>query len=295
MVASLACLTENVGIAPFYVFCVAKIMNLSAYLQRIGYDGPLSPTFNTLRALHRAHVTAIPYENFDVQLKRPMTIDPYAAFSKIVARGRGGWCYEMNGVFHLALTALGFDAARFSADGSVEHSHLFLTVNLAGTTYVCDVGFSDGPIEPYPLVAGPFSQDGFEFRIENEPSGRWRMHNHRFGAAPSFLAGQPDETAMAARCQWLQTASDSLFVQHATVFRRTPGGISSLIDRTLRTITPAEAQRTVIDSADEYVALLKTRFALDLPEAATLWPDLCARHEAYLRAAAARKAAKGVA
>jgi N-hydroxyarylamine O-acetyltransferase len=267
-------------------------MNLSAYLRRIRYEGPLVPTFDTLRALHRAHAMAIPYENFDVQLRRPVTIDPQAAFEKLVERKRGGWCYEMNGVFGLVLDKLGFEITRRSADGSSAHSHLFLTVNLDGTTYVCDVGFSDGPIEPYPIVEGPFTQEGFEFRIENEASGRWRLHNHRFGAAPNFLAGLPDEAAMADRCQWLQTAPDSLFVQHALVFSRTRGGISSLIDRTLRTITPTEAIRTVIDDADEYVATLKTRFSLDLPEAATLWPALCERHEKYLCESAARKAAK---
>jgi N-hydroxyarylamine O-acetyltransferase len=232
----------------------------------------------------------IPYENFDVQLKQPLTIDPEAAFEKIVTRKRGGWCYEMNGVLGLVLEELGFAVTRLSADGSSDHSHLFLTVALDGTTYVCDVGFSDGPVEPYRFVEGPFIQDGFEFRIENE-AGRWRMYNHRFGAAPSFLAGEADETSMANRCSWLQTAPESLFVQHALAFRRMPGGISSLIDRTLRAITPQEAKRSVIGSADEYVATLKSRFGLDLPEAATLWPAICERHEEYLRKSAARKAA----
>jgi N-hydroxyarylamine O-acetyltransferase len=255
----------------------------------------LVPTFDTLRALHRAHAMAIPYENFDVQLKRPMTIDPQAAFEKLVERKRGGWCYEMNGVLGLVLSELGFDVTRLSADGSSAHSHLFLTVRIGGADYVCDVGFSDGPIEPYPIVEGPFTQEGFEFRIENETSGRWRLHNHRFGAAPSFLAGLPDEAAMAARCQWLQTDPDSVFVQHALAFCRTREGITSLIDRTLRTITPNDAMRTVIGSADEYVATLKTRFALDLPEAATLWPAICEYHETYLRESAARKAAKNIA
>jgi N-hydroxyarylamine O-acetyltransferase len=242
--------------------------------------------------LHRAHAKAIPYENFDVQLQRPIIIDPHAAFEKIVERGRGGWCYEMNGVLGLVLKEMGFDVTRRSADGSSAHSHLFLTVDLDGTTYVCDVGFSDGPVEPYPLVEGSFTQEGFEFRIETEASGRRRMHNHRFGAAPSFLMGLPDEANMAARCQWLQTSPDSLFVKHTVVFRRTHSGILSLIDRTLRTITPSEAKRTVIDSADEYVATLKERFALDMQEAAVLWPALCTRHEEYLRESAARKAAK---
>ncbi len=270
------------------------MINLSRYLQRIGYDGDVGVDFITLRALHRSHMLAIPYENLDVQLQRPVTIDPHAAFEKIVDRGRGGWCYEMNGVFGLALSAVGFEVTRLAADGSSTDSHLVLTVQLAGTTYVCDVGFADGPIDPYPLIEGSFSQEGFQYRIEKEPKGRWRMHNHRFGAAQGFLAGSPNETAMASRCEWLQTDADSPFVQHAILCRHVTeqgrGSVVTLIDRVLRTITPDKVASEVIANDDEYVATLKTHFNLDLPAAAALWPALCERHEKYLRESAARKA-----
>jgi N-hydroxyarylamine O-acetyltransferase len=267
-------------------------IDLAAYLRRIGYEGPLLANFETLRALHRAHLRAIPYENFDVQLRRPLTIDPYAAFDKIVARGRGGWCYEMNGVFGLVLQAIGFNVTRLAANGSSEDSHLVLTVALNGATYVADVGFADGPIEPYPLTEGPFSQDGFEFRIENEPAGRWHLYNHRLGMAPGFVAGGPNEAGMVDRCRWLQSSPDSPFVQHPIACRRTSTGFVTLIGLTLRTITPNEAKRVEIANADEYVATLKTRFGLDLPEAVALWPAICVRHQEYLRESAARKAAK---
>jgi N-hydroxyarylamine O-acetyltransferase len=273
------------------VNCNEKSMiDLSAYLHRIQYDRPLRTDLETLRALHRAHLMAIPYENFDVQLKRPLTTDPHAAFEKIVARERGGWCYEMNGAFGLVLQTIGFNVTRLAADGSRPHAHLVLTVSLDGTTYVCDVGFADGPIEPYPLVEGPFTQDGFEFRVEMENANHWRLHNHRFGITPGFYAGPPDETGMATTCQWLQTSPESQFVRHTTVFRRMRDHYLSLIGLTLRKITSTSVTRTEIKSADEYVATLKTNFALNLPEVATLWPAICERHEIYLREAAARRA-----
>jgi len=68
-------------------------VELAAYLERIGYAGPARPDLATLRAVHRAHLQAIPYENLDVQLGRPVSIDPAAAYDKIVRRRRGGWCY----------------------------------------------------------------------------------------------------------------------------------------------------------------------------------------------------------
>jgi N-hydroxyarylamine O-acetyltransferase len=264
-------------------------IDLAAYLERIGYAGPVRVDRTTLTALHRAHLTSVPYENLDVQLGRRITTDPHAAFDKIVRRGRGGWCYEMNGTFGLALEAAGFAVTRRAAEGGQPDAHLVLTVALDGETIVCDVGFADGPVEPFPLVEGPFTAGGFEFRLESLADGRWRLHNHRFGAAPGFVAGGPNEAGMAATCDWLQTSPESPFVQHATLFRRNGEGFISLIDKTLRTITPEGVARAEIASADDYVTTLRHRFGLDVPEAASLWPAICERHEAYLRRAEERR------
>jgi N-hydroxyarylamine O-acetyltransferase len=268
------------------------MMNVAAYLKRIAYQGPLAVDWETLRGIHRAHANAIPYENLDAQLRRPTTIDPSAAFDKIVSQRRGGWCYEMNGVLGAVLEAIGFKVTRLAANGSSQHSHLVLTVRLDDVTYVCDVGFSDGPIDPYPLVEGSFVQDGFEFRVELLPDNQWRVHNHRFGMAPYFVAVGPNEKAMEARCQWLQTSPDSPFVQHVTLVKRTQTGFVSLVDRTLRQISPTGVTRTTVESAADFVTTIRDVFTLDVSEVATLWPAVCERHEVYLREAAARRAAK---
>lgn len=268
------------------------MFDLAAYLARINLKGDLGVDIATLKRIQRAHLNAIPYETFDVQLHKPMTTDPHAAFEKIVRRNRGGWCYEMNGVLSLALKAIGFEVRRLAGNGSGPHSHLVLTVPLQGVTYICDVGMADGPSEPYPLKEGSFVTDGFEFRVEMEHGTRWRFHNHRFGMAPGFVTEGPNEDGMAATCQWLQSSPQSPFVQHATACIKVPGGHVSLVDRTLRAVTPEGVTRRTIDSAEDYVATLKSQFDLDLPETAKLWPALCERHETYLRESAARRAAK---
>ncbi|MGH6970065.1 MAG: arylamine N-acetyltransferase family protein, partial [Caulobacteraceae bacterium] len=209
-------------------------------------------------------------------------------------RRRGGWCYEMNGTLGLALKLAGFEVTRHAGDGTAPATHLVLTVALEEGTFACDVGFGDGPIEPYALVEGAFSQAGFEFKLETEADGRRRFSNHRFGAAPGFSIGPPDEAAMWAACRELQTSPDSPFVQHATLFRREGEAVVSLIDRTLRLVRPEGVTQQVVADAAAYVATLKARFGLDAPDAAALWPALCERHEAYLAAAAARKAAAAV-
>ena len=89
-------------------------MDVQAYLDRIGFQGVPRPDLATLRALHRGHALAISYENLDVQLGRPMTTDPAAAFDKLVHGRRGGWCYEMNGVLGAVLSEIGFKVTRLA-------------------------------------------------------------------------------------------------------------------------------------------------------------------------------------
>src|SRR4051812_23247177 len=131
-------------------------MNLQAYLARIGYQGDLSPTAETLRGIQRAHLLAIPYENLDVHLGRPLTLEPAVAYDKIVGQGRGGWCYEMNGLLGWALEEIGFSVTRLAGanrrgpGGSrVPGPHLVLRVDLDGETWIVDAGYGDGPIEPF--------------------------------------------------------------------------------------------------------------------------------------------------
>jgi N-hydroxyarylamine O-acetyltransferase len=84
-------------------------MNLVDYLVRIDYQGPVTLDLDCLRAIHQQHLLNIPYENFGVQLWRPLDLDLERIFEKIVHRRRGGWCYEMNGLLDWALRQVGFD------------------------------------------------------------------------------------------------------------------------------------------------------------------------------------------
>ena len=263
-------------------------MDLQAYLDRIGFSGTPTPDLVTLRALHRAHHLAVPYDALDVQLERTVSTDPAKAYAKIVERGRGGWCYEMNGVLGWALREIGFDVTRIAAGANKEiggdlllGNHLVLLVRLPEGLWMADVGFGDGPIEPYPIVEGPFSQGGFHFALERPEGDWWRLRNREGGGAKSFdfkLDGS-DEALMAGRCEWLRYAPESNFVLNAVVQRHTPEGYLLLRGRTLITVTPQGDTSRLLDSAEAYVAVLHDLFGLDLPEAAGLWPRICARHD----------------
>jgi len=271
-------------------------MRIEAYLERIGYAGPLRPDLATLTALHRAHLLAIPYENLDVQLGNPVTIERPAIFEKMVARRRGGWCYEMNGLFGWALGELGFRVTR-SAGAVMREvrgdeaigNHLVLRVELEEGIHLADVGFGDGPLDPVRVAAGPLAANGFSFALSRIGNGWWRLNNHQGGGAASFDfdLSPADEELLAATCDKLQTSPDSPFVQNAVVQRHIPEGIWMMRGRVLRKLTPRGEKNFLIDSALEYVGVLDEVFGLKLPEAASLWPRICARHEALAAGCAA--------
>src|SRR5215813_1352063 len=112
-------------------------MDVQAYLDRIQYHGPVNRDFATLRELHLAHLLRVPFENLSIHAREPIVLNDDALFEKIVTRRRGGFCYELNGLFAALLGSLGFDVAKLSAgvarpDGSfsAEFDHMTLLVNL---------------------------------------------------------------------------------------------------------------------------------------------------------------------
>ncbi len=123
-------------------------MDLDAYFARIGYAGPRTPTLATLHALTQAHTSSIPFENLDVLLGRKIELEPEALMDKLVKKRRGGYCFEQNGLFLAVLQEMGFDVRPLSArvridrprDFTPPRTHVFVRVELSGTSYLSDVG-----------------------------------------------------------------------------------------------------------------------------------------------------------
>ena len=104
------------------------MFDVAAYLQRIDYDGRLSPSAETLRSLHLAHLFSVPFENLDVGLGVPIVLDGDALFAKVIVRHRGGFCYELNGLLARLLRRLGFDVSLLRSHGLVEAANPGLTL-----------------------------------------------------------------------------------------------------------------------------------------------------------------------
>ncbi len=164
-------------------------MDIQAYLKRINYQGGVTPTLETLRQLHHAHLHTIPFENLDIGLGRPIVLNEAALFDKIVIRRRGGFCYELNGLFAAMLRELGFDVTLLSAEVAREDGgysppfdHLTLMVKINGTAWLADVGFGASFLEPIPLDLNTPSPDpdfhvihanGYAVLEERNSQGEW--------------------------------------------------------------------------------------------------------------------------
>jgi N-hydroxyarylamine O-acetyltransferase len=142
-----------------------------AYLARIGIDEPVTRTVDGLERLQRAHLTRVPFDNLDVFAGREVRTDIGWSVPKIVDRGRGGWCYELNGAFAWLLSELGFPVRQLGATvlltpGGMECGHLALEVALE-RPYLVDVGFGDSFIRPLPLDdPGPHDGGSGSYRLE---------------------------------------------------------------------------------------------------------------------------------
>jgi N-hydroxyarylamine O-acetyltransferase len=160
------------------------------YFERVGLTGARPPTLATLRALHVAHVSSIPFEDIDVLLGRPISLDLADIEAKLVGRRRGGYCFEQNILFAAVLEALGFEVRRWAARvrmGSTKlrpQSHSLLGVVIDGVTYVADVGFGgDGFVTPLRLDdADVVRQGAWSFRLSREDGGTYVVQTWKEGA-----------------------------------------------------------------------------------------------------------------
>lgn len=260
---------------------------LSAYFDRIDFAGTPRADLPTLRALHRAHALAIPFEAADVQFARPPGLDPQAAFAKLVTARRGGWCYEQNGLFGRVLESLGFTVTRLSA-GVMRQvrgdfamgSHLALKVTLDGEDWLADVGFGASLIAPMPLAEGRHDTPPVPSELSRTDEGYWRL-SIAIGDNPfsyDFRNEPADEALLARRCAWQGSDSESPFVQTLVVQRRLPERHAMLRGKVLTRTGLDGAEVRELADAQDLVAVLREDFGLHLPEAAGLWDAILARH-----------------
>ena len=284
-------------------------LDVAAYLARLGVEHPGPPSAAGLRALHEAHVERIAYEALEIQLGRPTTVDPRESAARIVERGRGGYCYHLNGAFSLLLETLGYHVVWHRAGIQVgsdpgpitaeRANHLALTVHglpseaSPGGDWLADVGLGDGLHGPLPLVAGSHVQGPFRYTLGpsgTEPGGRRGDHDPaRSVVGMDFRPGRATQADFRARHAYLSTSPDSSFVRTCSVQRRDATGVDVLTGCVLTRVGAGGRPPLVLDTAGDWYAALHDVFGLalddvDTDERARLWRRIRAAHVAWLAA-----------
>jgi N-hydroxyarylamine O-acetyltransferase len=266
---------------------------LARYLERIGHGWQVRPDLETLRSLHRAHVTSIPFEALDVQLGLVPSLETNAIFEKLVELRRGGWCYEKNGLFGAALEAIGFSVTRLSC-GVMRHvggdesmgTHLALLVECDGLR-LGDVGFGGSLLEPLALTPGSRQDAPYTVSLEQTEEGYWRfteLTETAFGY--DFRAEPADETLLTAKRDWQSIDPASNFTLNFVAMKRHQDRQLVLRGRVLTERGPDGTITHTVADADEFVATLTERFGIDEPRARHIWPRVLARHAELFETAA---------
>ncbi|MBO0830441.1 MAG: arylamine N-acetyltransferase [Actinobacteria bacterium] len=271
------------------------------YLRKLGVADLGQPSAAGLRALHRAQTERVAYENIDIVLGRPPGIDPAESIERIL-RGRGGYCFNLNGAFATLLEALGYQVrwhiGAVHAAGSDPlpdeyRNHLALTVELAGEAWMVDAGLGNALHEPMPLRPGEHRQGPFAFGLGPLPYARdgWRFShdpalNSRFGM--DFILGRAHWTDFAAKHEELSTNPGSPFVRLCQVRRRDERGADGLVGCTLhRAEGPGQwSERELATQADWFGAAADI-FGLRLDDLTAddrqvIWRRVRAAHQAWL-------------
>ena len=273
--------------------------DLLAYLDRIRFAlrsgihardtfDRLQPSAQLLRDLHEAHLQSVPFENLSIHYHQPIVLETQALYQKIVSRHRGGFCYELNGLFAWLLARLGYQVTLLSArvaegdgDFSPDFDHLALAVyGLEGATWLADVGFGDSFWHPLRLEheVAQDGGDGHTYRLihsqqppdatEAPPFDYWTvecLHEDREWKPQYRFSPQPHPLAdFTARCRYHQSSPDSHFTQKRICTLALPAGRITLSDLRLITTTDGSRAERLLHSEEEWILVLADQFGISI-------------------------------
>jgi N-hydroxyarylamine O-acetyltransferase len=247
---------------------------LDAYLARLNYSGAVQPTEDRLEALHRAQFFAIPFENFDILLGREISLEPDALFDKLVTRPRGGYCFELNGLFLMALKAFGFEVrpllARVHLSGIPSgRGHQIALATIHGRQWITDVGFGKQNLRAPLLLEHdqPKTRDGFTHRFRDAERFGTMLQYQTGGSWQdlySFDLGHVYPADIAYGNYYTSTNPNSFFTFARVAALPVHDGTITLFNSTLTKISGNRELVQEIPEGQAYLNGLKTHFGIEL-------------------------------
>ena len=254
------------------------MVNLDAYFERVGWSNATSATLPTLAGLLDTHMRAIPFENLDVLLRRPIFLDVDGLQAKLVKARRGGYCFEHATLLAAVLVQLGFSPIAHAARvllraprTEMARTHMFLTVELRGVRYVIDPGFGGlAPREPVPLE-GPACASGAHAMVRD--GDFWILRASSEGRLVDCWAStleRENATDFEMANYYTSTHSASPFVNRLMLRAVTPDGFISVMNRDVTHVTASGTVSQQLTDRAALRELLRRHFGFDLPEVVAL-------------------------
>lgn len=252
-------------------------MKTEKYLQRIGVEqSNFVPNLENLKRLQRQHLLSIPFENLDIHWKKPIDLKGESLYRKIVDSKRGGFCYELNGLFFELLQNLGYESKRISArvsDGKgnfgQEFDHLAIITRIEGEDYLVDVGFGDFFAEPIKFALDEEQTDvNGTFLIKRFDENFFEVTKKReesFISQYIFTLRERRLSEFEDMCLFHQTSPDSHFTRNKVCSLMLNGGRKTLTDKRFITTKANHKEEVKINSEKEFEEILEREFGLKLP------------------------------
>ncbi|GAB3168822.1 arylamine N-acetyltransferase family protein [Telluribacter humicola] len=248
---------------------------LSAYLNRINYTATPTISVETLVALHRAHTLTVPFENLDIINAIPIQLDQQQFYHKIVGHNRGGFCYELNGLFKLLLDQIGFRSWFISCNVyspriggfAPDFGHLAIIAEVEDKLYLVDVGFGDAFIEPLKLEFDTHqNQFGSYYRLTRLPDEEVLQEKSSDGNSYSklfkFTLKARELSEFEQLCQMHQHSPQAPFNKQPLCSRPTLDGRITLTSKSLTTTRHGVKQEIPITSDTEFQQTLSDLFGI---------------------------------
>ncbi|HEY0426322.1 MAG TPA: arylamine N-acetyltransferase [Pyrinomonadaceae bacterium] len=250
-------------------------MNKNEYLSRIGIERTnIEPTLQNLKFLQRRHLLRVPFENLDIHWRRLIKLDKERFYKKIVGENRGGFCYELNGLFYELLGEINFQSEMISAKVSKgggefgeEFDHLAILTQIDEKKYLVDVGFGDFTAEPLEFVLeteqkdrnGIFfirKYDENYFEVVKKDGDEWKSE-YVFTVLPRAL------NEFAEMCLYQQTSPESHFTRGKVCSLMTENGRKTLTDKSFIETKYGEKTETDINSDEVFNRILAREFHIE--------------------------------
>jgi N-hydroxyarylamine O-acetyltransferase len=253
-------------------------MNVEKYLERIGCQSGLEPTLEMLSELQTLHMQAVPFEDLNIHHNLPIVLKEDHLYKKIVKEKRGGFCYELNGLFAWMLGEVGFKAEKLSAsvinDKGVfgpAFDHMALLVHL-DEDYLVDVGFGDSFQKPlrfnergeqnHGSMSYQIAKDGDTYILleqDNRDAHPTMQPQYRFDLQPRGLNDYQE------RCDFFQYSPESSFRKKTRCSRATPDGRITIFGSRLIVTKNNVKEEKELGSEEEIAQALKEHFGIVMP------------------------------